>query len=61
MRISDTLYVEGPLRFEVMYGGGEEADEIEAGLQTLVNWEGVSVKLLVLTSSAEKGVDGREV
>jgi hypothetical protein len=40
--IFDTLYVE-PLRFEEVYGGGEEVDEIEAGLQALVSWEGVSL------------------
>lgn len=36
VRIFDTLYVEGT-RFEEMYDDGEE---IEAGLQGLVCWEG---------------------
>ena len=36
MRIFDTLYVEDT-RFEEMYDDGEE---IEAGLQGLVCWEG---------------------
>jgi hypothetical protein len=56
--IFDTLYDE-PLRFEEIYGGGEEVDEIEAGLQTLVSWEGASLWFGLL-SSAEKGVEGRE-
>lgn len=39
VRIFDTLYVEGT-RFEEMYDDGEE---IEAGLQGLVSWEGASL------------------